>query len=1177
MFPPTDDADPNCQCKVYDFTKAKLTQWLHTSDGGSTSNIKEREKKPLENAIYYFYPDQGDTRFVGSSGRPTKVARVLDDGSTQLWQDQYNSVGKITRSIDPTGRNTIYQYTGNNPYSIDLEEVYQRNPGGTYTPDGLPADLIASYSYDPNDPPHRPHTSTDAAGQTTHYTYNSFGQITDIQNAKGEITHYAYSDGTIDGVPNGYLASISSPPFNGSSAITSFNYELSSGHFSPANCPHTVTTAPDDYHVTTDYDNLDRPTVITYPDGTTQQFDYSQDFGNGPTAILDLTATTDRNGRRTVRHYDANRHMDSITILSQTTFYNWCACGSLDSITDARGAYAGDPDHTTTFNRDLERRVTSKVFADGSATTYIYENTRSRLKSMLDANGQTTKYDYYDDDDLKRVSYPDALNATPSVGYLYDSQYNRVTSMTDGIGTTNYQYYPNMSGTLGAGQLYQVSGPLTNDTITYLYDELGRVKRQGVNGSDSTITYDSLGRADTTTNALGIFTRHYESDVTPRLDRLYYPNGQTAKYHFFGNANDRRLQTVENSDHSSNILSEFDYTYDPEGQIQTLISPFTSTQFNYDDSKRLTGTSQYVPGMHFIQPYGTEYDYDAAGNRLTNLTTTASGTNGTTYTTNNLNQLVSASSALGGALSGPPSSTSITYDANGNMTYDGSNQTYEWDAANRLIAINYLDTGNRTEFAYDGLGRMRAIGVIGVEGEGPDSDFTAVIQPRGTSYSSFGSDPLHLLGGNYLLSFQGLNPNGGDNTAFIDVVTLNNTPMPNGGFETPVVHNSYATNLDGSNGSAWHSDADAGVTDNGGPFTSSVNGPEGNQVGFLHWNGMMSQSLNLTSGTYTLAFQAAQRATSQDTFQQFKVTLTPLGSSGILQMVSGKTFVWCGNHICEERDPTGSTTTKRFFAEGEQRVGGDDAGLYYYSRDHLGSVREVTDSNGNLVTQLDYDVWGNEVVVSGNMTVDFGYTGHNFHQPSGLNLAMYRAYNPTLGRWISRDPLPDAERVQGSNLYAYVSNDTIDRWDPLGLRYYNCCQSEKILAAAYREATAGPTQGLYNIFNNSLGKRDYKERNPYDTFCVDGHVVSAPEFGNYIAGLEASAYDKRYAFSVQFAGTAVIQAGIWFHRSNAVLYTFSAGTYGEFDPLDLTGIPFIDDGLIAGHYFDPNETSKCCK
>ncbi len=121
--------------------------------------------------------------------------------------------------------------------------------------------------------------------------------------------------------------------------------------------------------------------------------------------------------------------------------------------------------------------------------------------------------------------------------------------------------------------------------------------------------------------------------------------------------------------------------------------------------------------------------------------------------------------------------------------------------------------------------------------------------------------------------------------------------------------------------------------------------------------------------------------------------------------------------------------TKRFFAEGEQRIGGGDAGLYYYTRDHLGSIREVTNESGNLVAQYDYDAWGKSVVVSGNMNVDFGFTGHYFHQPSGMNLAMYRAYSPTLGRWISRDPIGENG---GVDLYSYSFDDPIDLVDPTG-------------------------------------------------------------------------------------------------------------------------------------------------
>jgi RHS repeat-associated protein len=191
----------------------------------------------------------------------------------------------------------------------------------------------------------------------------------------------------------------------------------------------------------------------------------------------------------------------------------------------------------------------------------------------------------------------------------------------------------------------------------------------------------------------------------------------------------------------------------------------------------------------------------------------------------------------------------------------------------------------------------------------------------------------------------------------------------------------------------------------------------------------ISQPLRLSAGTYTLQFKAAQRGDIQDTFQTFRADLKPAIP---MHVISGKTFVWSGNTIAEERDSTGASVTKRFFAEGEQRVAGV-AGNYYYTRDHLGSIREVTGANGVLQGQYDYDAWGNSVVTKGKMQVDFGYTGHYFHQPSALNLALYRAYSPNLGRWLSRDPLPNPEMSQGANLYDYVYNSPSNYVDPDGL------------------------------------------------------------------------------------------------------------------------------------------------
>jgi RHS repeat-associated protein len=127
----------------------------------------------------------------------------------------------------------------------------------------------------------------------------------------------------------------------------------------------------------------------------------------------------------------------------------------------------------------------------------------------------------------------------------------------------------------------------------------------------------------------------------------------------------------------------------------------------------------------------------------------------------------------------------------------------------------------------------------------------------------------------------------------------------------------------------------------------------------------------------------------------------------------------------EERDASGNVT-KRFFAGGEQ-IGGIN---YYFAKDHLGSVREMTDSSGAIRARYEYDPYGRQTKVSGDLEVDFGFTGFYRHQASGLNLTLFRVYDPELGRWTTRDPI--AEKG-GLNLYAYVGNDPIGNTDVLGL------------------------------------------------------------------------------------------------------------------------------------------------
>src|SRR5207245_2844135 len=473
-----------------------------------------------------------------------------------------------------------------------------------------------------------------------------------------------------------------------------------------ANRVRTVSDA-DGYAVTTDYDNLDRPVTITYPDGTNQQLQYTQDFEQGLQTILDLTKSKDRRGLWTTRHYNGNRQMDSITDpLRRITQYGWCTCGSLTSITDPKN-------QVTAFNRDLEGRVYQKVFVDNTTINYLYDgqtaaNTvgaSSRLKSSTDAKNQRTNYSYFPDDNIQQITYTDSNGQplsppTPSVSFTYDPSYNRQATMVDATGTTSYGYNPvAIPPALGANQLVSIDAPLPNDTITFAYDKLGRVTNRSINGAanSETWTFDSLGRLSTDVNKLGSFSYSYVG-VTDRLNTLTYPGGASANYTYFPNAQDKRLQEIKNQTSASVLLSQFDYTYDTEGQLLTWTKNYPGLatpqrhDLGYDNADQLlTAPLKNASTNALVRQY--TYAYDLASNRTSEQVANKT----TTSTPNNINEIVSQS---GGT------TRTLTYDLNGSLINDGSSRTFEWDGANRLVAINFTGTTNRSEFSYDGLNRL---------------------------------------------------------------------------------------------------------------------------------------------------------------------------------------------------------------------------------------------------------------------------------------------------------------------------------------------------------------------------------------------------------------------------------------------------------------------------------------
>lgn len=777
-----------------DYTKAKIYHWLHgrdhVADVNTTAGILESVKEPLESRVWYDYAGQPNgSIIVGSTNQPAHVGRVLDDGSTQLHTYEYNGFGNLSKEIDPRGRTFSYVYAEN---GIDLLEIRQTRAGQN--------ELLSRRSYNAQ---HLPLTSTDAAGQTTTYTYNDRGQVLTRTDAKNETTAYIY-----DG--DGYLTSIEGP-LPGSSV--SFTYD-SMGR---------VRTKTDEsgYTLTFDYDALDRLAKITFPDGTFDQFTYTR---------LDLTLIRDRAGRLTTFEYNSIRQTTKRTDpLDRATLFQWCKCGSLKSLTDPMG-------RTTAWRHDIQGRVKRKEYADGSRVTYRYENTISRLSQKIDEKLQVTQYDYNRDDTLSGIIYNNATVATPPVAFEYDVDYRRLSSMTDGTGTTLYRYIPiTPAPALGAGQVASVDGPLPDDAIAFSYDELGRRVSTAVNGVASSVTYDAAGRIVAEANALGTFTSSYDGNSFRQTSQVY-PNGQIVELSYAGDLQDHHLQRITHKV-GGNPISEFIYGRDvATGRIVSWsqqVGAQTPSIYSlaYDQVDQLTAAS-ISAGGEVVNTFS--YDYDPAGNRLVEkINATARE-----FSYNALNELVSIDGAA------------------------DPDAAYQWDVENRLISVA---SGSRnTEFTYDGVGHRVGVRVM-------------------------------------------------------------------------------------------------------------ANGAE----------------------------------------------------------VSNRRFVWCDNEICEERAVAGGVV-KRFFHQGMKVETGLTAGKYFYARDHLGSVRELVDEAGNVRSRFNYDLYGSRSRIAGDLESDFGFTGHFQHSATGLGLTWFRAYDPSLARWLSRDPLPNAEMLLGPNLYAYAENDPVNRRDTDG-------------------------------------------------------------------------------------------------------------------------------------------------
>ena len=108
-------------------------------------------------------------------------------------------------------------------------------------------------------------------------------------------------------------------------------------------------------------------------------------------------------------------------------------------------------------------------------------------------------------------------------------------------------------------------------------------------------------------------------------------------------------------------------------------------------------------------------------------------------------------------------------------------------------------------------------------------------------------------------------------------------------------------------------------------------------------------------------------------------------------------------------------------------------GIHYsYGHDFTKNVTEMLDETGRLVASYEYDPYGRTIIESGSCAHanPLGFSSEITDRETGIMYYNYRDYNPTDGRWLTRDPIGEQG---GRNLYRFAGNNSLNRWNVYSL------------------------------------------------------------------------------------------------------------------------------------------------
>ncbi len=593
----------------------------------------------------------------------------------------YDTVGNLTTVTYPNGSCETFAYNSRNQL-IRYTDLRGTVTIFTYDANGMPASKkvgsrnAIQYVYE-NGLLMR---ETDAKGNTTHYCYNTLGQMTCKTDAAGHTTCYRYD------LLGHLLEAIDA---NGNSITYAYDCNYQKVLERDANGNETRY----------EYNGNLKPKKVTFPNGSTFVQNYD---GEDRVAF-----TVDQNEGLIVYGYDkAGRKTSASYSYGAVISYEYDAVGNIVKEINPKEASV-----LRTF--DPCGNVLTVTDADGNVTRHQYD-CMGRVIRSVNATAGAILYEYSPAGDLLRET--DALGNQKT--YTYDAFGNRLTA-TDAMGnTTTFAYDAN-------NNLISTTDPLGN-TTTYQYNCLNQLVRTvDAKGQTVSFGYDALGRRISVTDARGnTLTTEYDpcGNVLSEYD---------AKDHRMRGLIYNEMNLPTSMTDAAGRTSNYEYdlqgncvkTTDPLGQIKEMEYDYLRRNTKVIDPLNGSSTATYdmlgnVTALTGPLGGSTTYGYDSMG-RMISESTPSGGQRAFTYNALNLReQLTNAKGqkhqffydAMGritGHLS-EEDAVSYTYDANGNiLTVTAQNGTVSrtYDALNRVAS--YVDTFGKTiRYAYDSVGNL---------------------------------------------------------------------------------------------------------------------------------------------------------------------------------------------------------------------------------------------------------------------------------------------------------------------------------------------------------------------------------------------------------------------------------------------------------------------------------------